>query len=355
MAGDERVKTLALHNLYVSYAELRTVRTAITEGWLWELVEQRATANPALADAIRCLRDPSIQQFLELHEPRSKTRAIRYTGPATIFRPLLQRYQQQLLSRYDPLFPSTILLPERAKPFSSSYPALVPLLSTLAADVVVDSSFGPVPLALDEMFPCAQSVFPDCVDTETRDEANRRLREFLGSRDVIRWDTGTDLPKTLHGSAYDLDVRRIRAVADVQFGRGAAAALFHGKLGIIKSKTTHKIRNVVSDGDHVVSMRAADGLYTLKLAGARRLHTAFPVPLLRVAVSDDAVPFVREGKSVFAKFVASCDPGLRPGDECLIVDERDVLLGVGRLLLSPDETAVFSVGVAVKPRETLPQ
>ncbi len=355
MTGDARVKTLALHNLYVSYAELRTVRTAIAEGWLWELVEQRAAANPALADSVRHLRDPSIQRFLEAHEPRSKTRAIRYTGPATIFRPLLQRYQQHLMSRYDPLFPTTVVLPERTKPFSRSYPALLPLLSTLAADVVVDSSLGPVPLALDEMFPCAQSVFPDYVDTETREEANRRLREFLGSRDVIRWETGKDLPKTLHGPGFDLDVRRIWAVADVQFGHGAAAALFQGKLGVIKSKSTHKIRNVMSDGDHVVSMRAADGLFTLKLAGAHRLHAAFSAPLLRVSVCDDAVPFVREGKSVFAKFVRSCDPDLRPGDECLIVDERDVLLGVGRLLLSPDEAAAFSVGVAVKPRETLPK
>ena len=63
MTGDDRVKTLALHNLYVSYAELRTVRTAIAEGWLWELVEQRAAANPGLADAVRHLRDPSIQRY----------------------------------------------------------------------------------------------------------------------------------------------------------------------------------------------------------------------------------------------------------------------------------------------------
>ncbi len=354
MTGDERVKTLALHNLYVSYAELRTIRTAITEGWLWELVEHSAATTPALADALRRLRDPPIQSFLEHHEPRSKTRAIRYTGPATIHRPLLHRYHTQLMTRYEPMYTTTIVIPERTKPFSSSYPTIVFALPTLAADVVVDSTLGPVPLALDEMFPCAQSVFPATPDLETQLEAQKRLGEFLQSQTVVPWEPGEDLPLGLTGTAEDLDHRRIRAVADMQFGRGAGTALFTGNLKIIKSKTTQKIRNVLADDTHVVSMRAEDGLFTLKLAGGERLHQAFPRPLLRVCVHADAMPFVREGKSVFAKFVDSCDPSLRPGDECLIVDSEDQLLGVGRVLLSPDEMAAFSVGVAVKPRETLP-
>jgi 7-cyano-7-deazaguanine tRNA-ribosyltransferase len=351
LTGDERTKTLALHNLYVTYAELRTVRTAVAEGWLWELLEQRATASPFLADALHRLRDPPAFPFLEAHEPRSKPRAIRYTGPATIYRPLLQRFQDQLLQRYDPIYASTLVLPERGKPFASSYPTLIPLLRTLAADVVIDSSFGPVPLALDEMFPCAQSLFPDHVDAETKEEGSRRLQAFLASRTVVSWQPGKDLPGSLQGESLDLDTRRIRAVADMQFGKGAGTALFSGTLQIIKSKATHKIRNVLVDGEHVVSMRAADGMFTLKLSGARRLLAAFKPPAMRVSVEDDAIPFVREGKSVFAKFVHGCDGGLRVGDECLIVDGLDGLLGVGRLVLGPGEMVAFQVGVAVKTRE----
>jgi 7-cyano-7-deazaguanine tRNA-ribosyltransferase len=351
MTGDERVRALALHNLYVSYAELRTIRAAIAGGWLWELVEQRAASNPALADALRLLREPNAQRFLEMHEPRSKARAIRYTGTATIFRPLLQRFQDQLLTRYESPYTTTIVIPERGKPFAAYYPELVKVLSALAADVVVDSSFGPVPLALDEMFPCAQSLFPGIVDDETRHEASRRLQDFLGKKTVIAWSPGGRFPDALTGPALDLDTRRIRAVADMQFGRGAGAILFSGRLQLVKSKATLKIRNVLVDGEHVVSMRAADGMFTLKLAGARRLLSGFAAPLLRVTVNDDAVPFVRDGKSVFSKFVSGCDPGLRLGDECLIVDGQDALLGVGRLLLCPGEMGVFQVGVAVKMRE----
>ncbi|MCX6671079.1 MAG: tRNA-guanine(15) transglycosylase, partial [Euryarchaeota archaeon] len=76
-------------------------------------------------------------------------------------------------------------------------------------------------------------------------------------------------------------------------------------------------------------------------------------PLLRVVVTDDAVPFVRAGKSVFAKFVSECDPDLRPLDECLLVDEQDMFLGIGRTLLTRDEMLSFRHGMAVKTRESI--
>ena len=70
-------------------------------------------------------------------------------------------------------------------------------------------------------------------------------------------------------------------------------------------------------------------------------------------VKEDAVPFIKEGKSAFAKFVVDCDPNLRPFDECLIVDEKDNLLAVGRTLLNRDEMLSFEYGMAVKTREAI--
>ncbi|CEG12049.1 hypothetical protein MSIBF_A190003 [groundwater metagenome] len=37
-----------------------------------------------------------------------------------------------------------------------------------------------------------------------------------------------------------------------------------------------------------------------------------------MVIDDEAVEFVKEGKSVFAKFVREVDRNLRPKDECLI-------------------------------------
>lgn len=100
-------------------------------------------------------------------------------------------------------------------------------------------------------------------------------------------------------------------------------------------------------------MRAPDGIFTLKIDGAKILHKSFKYPKLRVVIKDDAVPFVKDGKSVFAKFVKDCDPDLRPFDECLIVDKKDNLLAVGRCLLNRQEMLSFDTGVAVKTRENL--
>jgi archaeosine-15-forming tRNA-guanine transglycosylase len=59
---------------------------------------------------------------------------------------------------------------------------------------------------------------------------------------------------------------------------------------------------------------------------------------------------VKEGKSVFAKFVSAVDPDLRCGDECFVVDQDDKLLRIGTLTLAPKEIRDFDRGVAVKTR-----
>jgi 7-cyano-7-deazaguanine tRNA-ribosyltransferase len=351
----ERTLQLALHNLYVSFAEMKTIRAAITGGWLWELVEQRASANPSLYDALRVLREPEHLTWLEHYEPTSKKTALFYTGPQTIHRPTIYRYHTRLFTRYEPLLKTTVVFPEGTKPYSMFYSREIKhILEKKNVNFVVDSHLGPIPFELDEMYPLAQSVFPDEIDQETREKVQQVVDRFLKNKTVIRWDecTTIEIEKSPKQNV-DLDMRRISAVAGMQFGRGASQALLNGEITIIKSKRTGKIRNIICDGSHVISMRAEDGLFTLKLDGGRRLHMGLKYPLLRVVVTDDAVPFVKEGKSVFAKFVKDCDPDLRPFDECLIVNENDTLLAVGRTLLNRDEMLAFRHGVAVKTRESI--
>jgi 7-cyano-7-deazaguanine tRNA-ribosyltransferase len=137
----------------------------------------------------------------------------------------------------------------------------------------------------------------------------------------------------------------------MQFGVGTGNILLDGDVKIVKSKKTSKIRNIYCNSKHVLSMRASDGLFTLKLDGAKLLHNSFKKPFLRVVVDKDAVEFVKEGKSVFSKFVKDCDSDLRPYDECIVVDGRDGLLAVGRCILNRDEMLSFDYGMAVKVRE----
>jgi len=83
---------------------------------------------------------------------------------------------------------------------------------------------------------------------------------------------------------------------------------------------------------------------------ALELHKFFKFPKLRIAINDEAVPFVKEGRNVFAKFVINTDKNLRAGDECLVVDKDNTLLATGTLMLAPGECTSFKRGVAVRVR-----
>jgi 7-cyano-7-deazaguanine tRNA-ribosyltransferase len=202
------------------------------------------------------------------------------------------------------------------------------------------------------MYPFAQSVFPEITDRETEDEVTKKFEEITKKTNLIPWKGDKTLEEISQSKnkLFDLDSLRISAVANMQFGLGSSEALLVKKLEIKKSKKTGKIRNIYADGKHVLSMRANDGMFTLKIDGARLLHKFFRYPTLRVIVKKDAVPFIRDGKSVFAKFVEDCDPTLRPFDECIVVDEKDNFLAVGRCLLNRLEMLSFNYGMAVKIR-----
>jgi len=365
----ERTRELALWNLEVCFAELRRVRQAIRDGVLWELVEQRAAGHPLLAAATRRLGDPVVQAWLEEREPTSGARAVRYTGSLTHRRPLFARIRRRLRERVVPQGGPVVVTPEMAatgwaregearielgmhkeplgKPYGPHLGRLDP-----EQDHVVVSPLGPVPLGLDEAYPFAQSVFPRLEDLD---------REHMGwvgeTKDVFLEAHGFVPAIPGPGSkAGQVDAGRLQVVrtCDWQFGAGAGAAFTRGDLRLERSERTGKLRTVHLDGRHVLSLRAGDGLWTLKAAGGAVLHRALPAPAGRVVVDDDSVPFNREGKSVFARFVLACDAGLRPGDECLVVDREDRLVAVGRALLNAEEMADFQDGAAVKVREGIP-
>ncbi|RLF36163.1 MAG: tRNA guanosine(15) transglycosylase TgtA [Thermoplasmata archaeon] len=354
----ERVVEIAKHNLYVSFGEIKKIRNAISNGSLWELVERRATSNPYLFEALDELKKTRNKAWLEHSEPVSKNKALFYTGRHTINRPIVYRLHNRLLNWYKPFLEDILVFPEaEGKPYSIYYFDEIRKLDDIQVNLVVDSWLGPVPLELDEMYPFAQSVFPSMVDEETKKEVSKVFKKFVKGKNIFYW-RGDDTLKELQRKnglktkkVLDRDFMRISAVSIMQFGKDASKALFNGEIKIVKSKKTGKIRNVYCNGKHILSMRANDGLFTLKIEGGKLLHKFFKYPKLRVVVDDEAVSFVKDGKSVFAKFVKDCDPRLRPLDECLIVDKNDSLLAVGRCLLNRDEMLSFDFGVAVKTRE----
>ncbi|HSV42631.1 MAG TPA: PUA domain-containing protein, partial [Methanomassiliicoccales archaeon] len=358
MKPTERADTLARHNLYVSKMEMDRTRRAVLEGTIWELAEGRCRAHPAILDGLRRLKDHT--EYLEKFEPLSRDGAVFYTGPETLNRPVMMRFDRRAKERYS--MPDTevmIVFEGGEKPYSRHYQSAVDrILGVADSHFYVMSEFGPVPLELDEIYPIAQSLFPKQMDRDMVERIKGQM-EDLAHRQSYKmscmWDGDStmDILKALSKGkgGFRLDQARIRAVAEYQFGIGAADALFRGSVELVKSRNTDKIRNVLVDGEHVVSMRAEDGFFSLRPPGARRLMQAFAGQKLRVTVHSDAVPFNREGKNVMCSFILDCDEELRPGDEAIVVDQNDSLIAIGKLILTKAEAMTFKKGIAVKVRE----
>ncbi len=152
----------------------------------------------------------------------------------------------------------------------------------------------------------------------------------------------------------DKNLKKVRCIADYQFGRGCGDALFSNDVTFLLSRT-NRVRQILQDGQRIATVRAKDGMLTLSIAGAMLLHDILPAPSYRVIVCDDAVPFVSKGKTVFSKHIISMDKELRAGEEVLVVDASDKLLATGQLLLSPDEALSIGRGPGVDVRNGIDQ
>ncbi len=144
-------------------------------------------------------------------------------------------------------------------------------------------------------------------------------------------------------------LNRVRTIADYQFGRGAGCALFSDNVEFQMS-TTGRVRQILLEGKRIATVRAQDGILTLGIAGAMRLHGFLTFPMNRVVVNSDAAPFVAKGKNAFARHVVAADPDIRAGEEVMVVDEKDNFLATGKAVLCALEMAVFKKGMAVEIR-----
>ncbi len=143
----------------------------------------------------------------------------------------------------------------------------------------------------------------------------------------------------------------VRVIADYQFGRGAGRALFPETCKFVLSPTTGRIRQIKDKGIRIATLKADSGWFTLSIEGARRLHSAFKYPRLRVVIMNDVAEFIACGRNVFAKHVVDVDPSIRANDEVLVVNEDDRLLATGKAVLCAKEMLEFDRGVAVSVRK----
>jgi 7-cyano-7-deazaguanine tRNA-ribosyltransferase len=367
MPKEQRRDLIAQHNLHVSFAELRLIRQAIHDGNLMELVEERCRAHPALLDAQRRLGHYS--KDLEKYEPRSKKSAFFYTGSESLSRPEVMRHMQKL--REMPKKRDLVILPSTRKPYSKFLSGKLGEFYIYGSEqeldldntdfMVLDIPFGLIPLEIDEVYPLSQNDAPKARDVDSLEFIGDFLNEFVEYYEqvLIHSRVIKDLDIGLYNKSISSDeiryrkddVRKVKAIADYQFGAGAGDALFVGNINIEKSKKTGKIRHIYDGKVLIANMRASDSYLVPSKEGAKRLHNAMPYPKNRVVVNKDSEPFALDGKSVFCKFVVECDDNIRANDEVLIVNEEDRLLAYGKALLGACEIEQFESGQAIKTRK----
>lgn len=145
-------------------------------------------------------------------------------------------------------------------------------------------------------------------------------------------------------------LRRVRSVADYQFGKDVGAQLFPDNVEIEYSKKTGRIRYVNLNGERLATLRPTDGLLCLSIKAAKFMAEKLRFAPCFVTVRSDVSEFVAAGGDVFAAHVVKADAAIHAKDEVIVLDEADNVLAVGRAVLSSAEMQAFKTGVAVKVR-----
>jgi 7-cyano-7-deazaguanine tRNA-ribosyltransferase len=185
----ERELFLAEHNLYVCKAEFERVKQSIRDGRLWEHMEMRAHAHPALFAAVKKIKNFS--GFIEKYSPSVKRRGLFFFSSVGLNRPELVRHKYRLMERYQPPKRMSVLLlisQTQKKPYHKAkafnlvetvFQRLGDFLSNKVHVCFYGAPFGVVPIELDEVYPLSQHETALPLEVETLDYVAAQVTEYI--------------------------------------------------------------------------------------------------------------------------------------------------------------------------------
>ena len=180
----DRERLLASHNLHACQTELQTVKQAIVDGHLWELVEARSNSHPALKKAFDRLLTYS--EYFELETPIRKKRGPFVISEDSLNKPEIIRYERQLRENY--AYPEkakcAILLPEDyLNPFRQDFNQDKSLMRLANMSTVhlcaYNLVFGLIPYELIDVYPLSQTEHSLKPTTTTMKRITRQILEWL--------------------------------------------------------------------------------------------------------------------------------------------------------------------------------
>lgn len=373
--GGRDPKLVAGHNHLQLEEELLLLREMIRMGTVREYLERQVRVAPEETAALRLLDQE--HRYLERRTPVYRKGVIYANCAESLHRVEVTRFAERVLERYRaPEGGVLLLLPCSArKPYSTSrsHRLFATALGTARRrlkELILTSPLALVPRELEEVYPAASYDVPvtgrwdleerrwliRCLDgylkrnpaTKIIAHIDGELREAVEEHGIDAVYTGggtTDEElKRLSAAAAEATagetvlegfmIQRFTALADYQFGRGAAADLLGGD-GRVKG------RELQSSEKKSLGSITPQGTIALSLEGAKRL---LPRGVYVVEIGD----FVPRG-DVLAPGVTSADDQIRPGDEVMVVGEA--AFGVGRAKMSGWEMVESTRGIAVELRQ----
>jgi uncharacterized protein with predicted RNA binding PUA domain len=239
---------------------------------------------------------------------------------------------------------------------------------------------GIVPWELEHVHPAQQGVFPETIDSSSLEIVQQRLHKFLDSisfenllwfrrnvatnalsdsfKDsgkIVIAETASDLIGAIDDKLdekQDWIKRKLRVVLTYQWGPEVASMVNLEGLSIVISKSTGKIRHVKLGSEIIFTLVPTTGLFTATYEGGFQLLKHDLDSKYIVRLDDEVREYVTDGKSALAKFITHANPNLRAGEEVVVVDSSNTLLGVGKALLTGREMIAFQRGVAVNIRHS---
>jgi archaeosine synthase len=362
-------KNLYLHNRQALLHEIALITLFIEESQIRDLVESRCRMNAAHVAIMRLLDNQ--YQFMEQHMPVARNCVMRANSGESLQRAEVRRFAERVINRYHP--PKTdvaVLLPCSAKkPYSlsQSHKKFQRAIAGRAHELIVTSPLGLVPRELECIYPAGHYDVPvtgywdaeECAVISSilaRYFERHRYRRIIahlegGALNVAR-KAAEQCGITLECScqerptsdsalnALDSSLAGERRIKDDRL-HGMVSYQFNTDLDTKGTTCRGHFPELFYSKNNVqiFSIDTGTGLLRPTFDGWHLIPEGY-----RVYIDD----FIPEG-DVLVPGVVKADPGIRDGDEVLVVGAR--AMATGRAALPAEDILRSRRGVAVRVRK----
>ena len=177
----DRTRFLAEHNLSACMQEIKTIKEAIAEGRLWELIEVRCRGHPSLLEGLRRIGEH--KSHLAYAAPSTKRKGVLFFDSTSLQRPEYVMYLERLVRDYEqPKGTRTMLLmpATRQGPKDRASKSMERVEFGQNVHVCLYCPpYGIVPSELEDTFPFMHTEFPEQPDVETIKAMAEAIRIYL--------------------------------------------------------------------------------------------------------------------------------------------------------------------------------